>query len=69
MDLTSAQFEELVAQLLPETGFESVDVTEYNRDGGIDVRGTLLISDVVRIKMAVQAKRRKINFPRPTQVV
>ena len=69
IDLTLAQFEALVGQWLPATGFESVDVTEYNRDGGIDVRGMLLISDVVCIKMAIQAKHRKVNIPRPTQVV
>lgn len=55
MDLNPAQFEEFVGQLLAEMGFESIEVTKYGGDGGIDVRGTLLISDVVRIKMAVQA--------------
>ncbi len=38
-------------------GFEDVDVTPYRRDGGIDVRGTLVIADVIRTKMAVQVKR------------
>jgi restriction system protein len=66
MDLNPAQFEELVGQLLAEMGFESIEVTKYGSDGGIDVRGTLLISDVVRIKMAVQAKRWKGNIQSPT---
>ena len=66
MDLNPAQFEELVGQLLAEMGFESIEVTKYGGDGGIDVRGTLLISDVVRIKMAVQAKRWKGNIQSPT---
>ena len=66
MDLTPVQFEELVGQLLAEMGFESIEVTKYGGDGGIDVRGTLLISDVVRIKMAVQAKRWKGNIQSPT---
>jgi restriction system protein len=66
MDLSPAQFEELVGQLLAEMGFESIEVTKYGGDGGIDVRGTLLISDVVRIKMAVQAKRWKGNIQSPT---
>jgi len=66
MVLTPAQFEELVGQLLAEMGFESIEVTQFGGDGGIDVRGTLLISDVVRIKMAVQVKRWKGNIQRPT---
>ena len=66
MDLTPTQFEELVGQLLAEMGFESIEVTKYGGDGGIDVRGTLLISDVVRIKMSVQAKRWKGYIQSPT---
>lgn len=65
MNLSPAQFEELVGQLLAEMGFESIEVTKYRGDGGIDVQGTLLISDVVRIKMAVQAKRWKGNIRSP----
>ena len=65
MELSSAHFEELVAQLLAEMGFESIEVTKHGSDGGIDVRGTLLISDVVRIKMAVQVKRWKGSIQRP----
>ncbi len=66
MDLSPVQFEELVGQLLAEMGFESIEVTKFGSDGGVDVRGTLLISDVVRIKMAVQAKRWKRNVQSPT---
>jgi restriction system protein len=66
MALTPVQFEELVGQLLAEMGFESIEVTQYGGDGGIDVRGTLQISDVVRIKMAVQVKRWKGNIQSPT---
>ena len=54
-----SQFEELVAQLLAEMGFEMVEVTKLSGDGGIDVRGVLVIGDVIRIKMAVQVKRWK----------
>lgn len=56
LKMTPAAFE-LVSQLLAEMGFEMVEVTKLNGDGGIDVRGTLVVGDVVRIKMAVQAKR------------
>ncbi len=66
MNLNPAQFEELIGQLLAEMGFESIEVTKYFDDGGIDVKGTLLISDVIRIKMAVQAKRWKNNIQSPT---
>jgi Restriction endonuclease len=54
-------FETLVSQLLTAMGFEMVEVTKLSGDGGIDVRGTLVVGDVVRIKMAVQAKRWKLK--------
>lgn len=66
MDLSPAGFEELVGQLLAEMGFESIEVTKYSGDGGIDVRGTLLIAGVIRTRMAVQAKRWKGNIQSPT---
>ena len=55
------EFEELVSQLLAEVGFESVEVTKRSGDGGIDVRGTLVVGDVVRIRMAVQIKKWKLR--------
>lgn len=55
------EFEELISQLLAEMGFEMVDVTKLSGDGGIDVRGTLVVGDVVRIKMAVQVKKWKLK--------
>lgn len=58
-------FEELVAQLLVALGFEDVSVTSLGGDGGIDVRGTLVVGEVVRIRMAVQAKRWKANVLAP----
>ncbi len=59
------EFEELVSQLLVALGFENVIVTNYSNDGGIDVRGTLVVGDVIRINMAVQAKRWKGNVQAP----
>ena len=56
-----SEFEELISQLLAEMGFEMVEVTKLSGDGGIDVRGTLVVGDVVRIKMAVQVKKYKIK--------
>lgn len=55
------EFEELIAQLLAEMGFEMVEVTRISGDGGIDVRGTLVIGGVMRIKMVVQAKKWKLG--------
>ena len=51
------EFEELISQLLAEMGFELVEVTKLSSDGDIDVRGTLVVGDAVKIKMAVQVKR------------
>ena len=59
LTMTPATFEELISQLLAEMGFEMVEVTKVSGDGGIDVRGTLVVSEVIRIKMAVQVKKWK----------
>lgn len=61
LDMKPGEFEELIAQLLAEMGFEMVEVTKLSGDGGIDVRGTLVVGDVVRIKMAVQVKKWKLK--------
>ena len=55
------EFEELISQLLAEMGFEMVEVTKLSGDGGIDVRGTLVVGEAVRIKMAVQVKKWKLK--------
>ena len=52
-------FEELIGQLLGAIGFENVTVTNYSGDHGIDVRGTLVVGDVIRVNMAVQVKKWK----------
>ena len=59
------EFERLIGELLSAMGFEDVDVTNISGDGGIDVRGTLVVGDTVRIRMAVQAKRWKANVQAP----
>jgi restriction system protein len=58
-------FESLVGELLVALGFENVVVTARSADGGIDVRGTLVVGDVIRTNMAVQAKRWKQNVQAP----
>lgn len=65
--LTTApsDFESLIGQLLTRMGFENVTVTAISGDGGIDVRGTLVVGDVIRIRMAVQVKRWRRNVRAP----
>ena len=60
-----ADFENLVGALLVAMGFEDVEVTKTTGDGGIDVLGTLVVGDAVRIRMAVQAKRWQANVQNP----
>ena len=55
--MSAGEFEELISILLAEMGFEDVEVTKRSHDGGIDVRGTLIVADSIHIKMAVQAKK------------
>ncbi len=66
LEMEPKEFEELISQLLPEMGFVEVElVTKSGKDGGIDVRGILVVDDVVRIKLAVQVKRWKHNVQSP----
>jgi len=51
------EFEQLIARLLASLGFEDIVVTNRSRDGGIDVRGTLVVGETIRTQMAVQVKR------------
>jgi len=59
------EFEELIGRLLAEIGFEDIEVTKRGGDGGIDVRGTLAVGEVIRTKMAVQVKKWKKNVQAP----
>lgn len=65
-EMSPDEFEGLIARLLVDLGFEEVDITSYSKDGGIDVRGTLVVGDVIRTRMAVQVKRWKNNIQTPT---
>ncbi|MDF7801289.1 HTH domain-containing protein [Pontiellaceae bacterium B1224] len=60
-----ADFEELIGELLASIGFDEVEVTSRSKDGGIDVRGTLVVGDVIRTRLAVQVKRWKNNIQAP----
>lgn len=57
MAMDPASFERLVADLLSKMGFEKNEVTPICGDGGIDIRGVLVVAKVMRINMAVQVKR------------
>lgn len=64
--LSPEEFEGLLGRLLGEMGFEEVEVTSYSGDSGIDIRGILVVGDVIRTRMAIQAKKWKNNVSSPT---
>jgi restriction system protein len=53
----ATEFEHFVSELLAKVGFEELKVTPPSKDGGIDVRGVLVVGEVIRTKMAVQVKK------------
>ena len=60
-----ADFENLVDTLLKKMGFDGVGVTPRTGDGGVDVRGYFVVASVVRLRIAVQAKRWTGNVGSP----
>jgi len=66
LELPPDKFEDQIGALLVKLGFEDVSVTARSNDGGVDVRGLLVIGDAVQIRMAVQVKRWKANVQAPT---
>jgi restriction system protein len=65
LHMSPADFESLIGRLLGEIGFQDIVVTGRSGDGGIDVRGTLVVGDVIQTRMAVQAKRWRANVQSP----
>lgn len=57
-------FESLVQQLLVALGFEAEKTSNIN-DGGIDVRGTLVVGGTLHTRLAVQVKRFAKNVQAP----
>jgi hypothetical protein len=57
LEMEPQAFEGLVGRLLTELGFVDVEVTNYSRDGGVDVRGTLAVGGVTNVNTAIQVKR------------
>jgi restriction system protein len=65
-EMPPGDFEDLIGmRLLAAIGFDEVEVTSRQKDGGIDVRGTLVVGGVIRIRLAVQVKRWKHNVQSP----
>ncbi|MGC9455825.1 MAG: HTH domain-containing protein [Phycisphaerae bacterium] len=65
LKITPKAFEDLIGRLLAEIGFDDIEITAHQGDGGIDIRGTLVVGEVIRTRMAVQAKRWKSNVQAP----
>lgn len=63
--MNPGEFEDMIGRLLAAIGFDEVEVTSRSNDGGIDVRGTLVVGDVIRTRLAVQVKRWKHNIQSP----
>jgi restriction system protein len=59
------EFEKLILAFLTTLGYKDTEVTSQSHDGGIDVRGTLVVADVIETRMAVQVKRWTQNIQRP----
>ena len=55
--LDDREFEFLSKELLSAMGFEETEVTGKVRDGGVDVKGVLNISNLAEVKIFVQVKR------------
>ncbi|MCI0578977.1 MAG: restriction endonuclease [Chloroflexi bacterium] len=66
-DMPADRFEALIGELLIAIGFEedTVQVTRYHRDGGVDVRGVLNAGSITRINAAVQVKKWQKNVQAP----
>lgn len=63
MKIHPKKFEEFIGALLAKLGFTNLEVTKYSSDGGIDVKGTLIVGTVIKTRMSVQVKRWKNNIP------
>lgn len=67
LGMTPEDFEELIYDLFDAMDFEMGARPKHKKDGGIDVRGTLIVDDVVHVEMAIQVKKwkptRKVQAP------
>lgn len=67
MQMPPDRFEALIGELLLAIGFDeqTIQVTSYGGDGGIDVRGILNVGGMTQVRAAVQVKRWKGNVQAP----
>lgn len=65
LKLTPTEFEKLCARIMTAMGVQDVRETPPTNDAGVDVRGLLVIEDLIRIRVAVQVKRYTGNVSRP----
>lgn len=61
LELDAQEFEVLVGHLLTALGFEGSEVTGKPGDGGVDAIGELIVSNLAKVKIFVQAKRYKLG--------
>lgn len=61
LELSADEFEELVGHVLAAVEFEDTQVVGGSGDRGLDVKGTLSNSGLVRVDVYVQAKRYQIG--------
>ena len=58
------EFEELIAEVLRNLGFENISVTSKTGDGGIDIVGELIVAGTIKNNVCVQVKRLRSNVTR-----
>ena len=51
-------------QLLAKMGFDDAGLTKRSKDGGVDIRGTLVVGDVVSSKWRRRSRDGRIRFNR-----
>ena len=61
LEIDDKEFEILVTHILTALGFEGSEHTGKVKDGGVDAKGELDISNMAKIKLFVQAKRYKLG--------
>ena len=64
LSLSARSFEFFAGEFLVYVGLESVSVTRYIGDGGIDALGSL-VAGLFRIPVGIQVKRNRNNVQRP----
>ncbi|WP_415790858.1 restriction endonuclease [Deinococcus saxicola] len=65
MKLSPMAFENVVERLLVACGVHDVTRTPPTNDAGVDVRGVLVIEELMWVRVAVQVKRYSGNVSRP----